>query len=1040
MDAPTLLAQLTPRLKAVAVRRGGLALVLWGEAGIGKSWAASELLTGLGCRTFRAQAAQPLHAFTVSLPRPKRLPSWADASLKRLERGETLEPTQLVDTLSALIAALSPLVILIEDLHEAEPLRLELWARLAETVRHTRGVALLATSRAAPSEPFEGVRLTGLSEAATRALLEREAGALLPQAATGWIHARSEGNPLFALEYFRHLARMGLLWNDTRRWHWRAPPDGLIPITLEALIETFLFRSGAGTVRAVLEAAALLPPDVSLERLFKVAGVRPDDADTLRALSHSELFARGAFVHPLFREVVARSLTPARRRELARQALEEFGEDRRRQAGFIADAALEPERALAILEGAAEEAHAAGQPYSAALFGAQAVPYAEGESQVGLAVSAAEVLQRFDLLRATQLCEDVLQNPALSARAVQLYTQLLAQQGRMDEVEAFLKTLSPTLLAELDPASLLISRYHLAGNSRSVLDLWVAQPEFHTEPTLEVLRAVAGSALASGQVARAQALVEQGLSAAGQGERRWEFLSLKSLVFYHQGLYAEAEGANRELLALPELLDHPRARSSALVNRAAFLRNLGRYAEMSTCLDEALTIRRTSGDARAYAFAQAALAELYLEQGRYDEAEDLLNEALETLSRYGPSRFLTSTHAMASLLYSAQATPMSRLLALKHGEQALRYARDSGSPRMIRESLFEASVANTFAGTVQRGLDLADEAEALAEEAGDSAQDACRTAWARALALEALGEVGEAEACFRKALELARTVGLELEAQKLAFELARLAGDRLGAAARLEWFRSHGLGHGVNLVGRAFPELTAPASPTPSSAERNKDSSEKSGLSLEVLGSMRIVHQGRVQPVQGRKRRELLVLLLEARLSGRDELGQLALIDALYPDDGEDVALGALKQLVFQTRKALGDRVIVRTPGGYALGAVVSDAERFLKTRDTNLWRGLYLGVQETGSEAAVQDVLYDALRQEAWRVLEDDPQEAARLGRILLEADPYDADALRLTLRALGEDARSLEALYSHSRRLFAEVGETLPENWAVFLTASVL
>lgn len=1037
MDASARLPQLTPRLKAVAAKRGGLALVLWGEAGVGKSWTATEGVKGLGCRAFRVQAARPLHQLAASLPRPKRLPGWADASLRRLSGGETLEPAQLIDTLSALLAALTPVVVTVEDLHEAEPLRLELWGKLAERARHTRGLALLATGRAAPPAPFEGLRLTGLSEGDARDLLEREAGAPLPEAATRWIYTRAEGNPLFTAEYFRYLARMGLLWNDTRRWHWREPPAGLIPQTLEALIETLLLRSGTGATQAVLEAAAFLPPDVSPERLFAVAGVAPDDAETLRALAHSELFTGRAFVHPLFREVVAQSLTPVRRRELAHRALAVFEGEKRQLAGFIADAELEPEAALRLLEGAAAEAWAAGQPYGAALFGAQAVSYAEGETQVRLAVEAAEVLQRFDLPRATQLCERVLQNPALSAEAVQLYTQLLAQQGRMDEVEVFLKSLAPTLLAELEPISLLISRYHLAGDSKAVLEAWEAQPDLQAEPTLEVLRAVAGSALALGQMARAEALVEQGLRTAGSGARRSDFLSLKSLIFYHQGRYTEAEAVSRELLALPDLSDNPRTRSSALVNRAAFLRNLGRYAEMGRCLEEALMIRRASGDARAYAFAQAALAELYLEQGRYDEAEDLLVEALETLSRYGPSRFLTNTHAMASLLYTAQATPMSRLLALRHGEQALRAARNSGSPRMVRESLFEASVANTFAGNAQRGLELAEEAEGLAETAGDSAQDACRTAWARALAYEGLDEVGEAESCFRQALERARAVGLEIEAQKLAFELDRLRGDREGAAMKLEWFRSRDLGHGVNLVARAFPELIGRVSPTASPVAEEEGGSE---ARLEVLGPLRLVRQGTAHPVQGRKRRDLLLLLLEARLSGRDELEQLTLIDALYPEDAEDVALGALKQLVFQTRKALGDGVIVRTTRGYALGAVTSDAEQFLTTRDTSLWRGAYSGAQEANGEAAVQDVLYDALRQEAGRMLEADSQEAARLGRLLLETYPYDASALRLTLRALSGDPRSLEAVYSHSRRVFAEVGETLPERWTDFLASPTL
>ncbi|MCV4656405.1 tetratricopeptide repeat protein, partial [Escherichia coli] len=78
--------------------------------------------------------------------------------------------------------------------------------------------------------------------------------------------------------------------------------------------------------------------------------------------------------------------------------------------------------------------------------------------------------------------------------------------------------------------------------------------------------------------------------------------------------------------------------ATALVNRAAFLRMLGRYGEMNACLEEALRIRRQAGDPRAYAFALAALAELLIEQGRYPEAEEGLSEAIAALELYGPSR------------------------------------------------------------------------------------------------------------------------------------------------------------------------------------------------------------------------------------------------------------------------------------------------------------------------------------------------------------------------------------------------------------------
>ncbi|WP_036219657.1 hypothetical protein, partial [Calidithermus chliarophilus] len=71
---------------------------------------------------------------------------------------------------------------------------------------------------------------------ASTALLQGQAGGALPPEACEWIYQRAQGNPLFTLEYFRHLGRLGHLWSDGHRWRWRAPEGEPMPTSVEALI------------------------------------------------------------------------------------------------------------------------------------------------------------------------------------------------------------------------------------------------------------------------------------------------------------------------------------------------------------------------------------------------------------------------------------------------------------------------------------------------------------------------------------------------------------------------------------------------------------------------------------------------------------------------------------------------------------------------------------------------------------------------------------------------------------------------------------
>ena len=208
--------QLVRSFGAVLSRRAGLSLGLWGEPGIGKSFIAQAILQDVPCQHLSLHATTPAAGIARALPRAKKLPVWAERQLERMTHGY-LEPEVLANTIAATLAGLAPFVLYLEDLHEANPERLAVVRRLALAVGQTRGAGLIVTSRNEPPEGFRNHRLGRLEADETSVMLERELGASLPAVGLEWIQARTQGNPLFALEFLRYLTRQGFLWSDGKR-------------------------------------------------------------------------------------------------------------------------------------------------------------------------------------------------------------------------------------------------------------------------------------------------------------------------------------------------------------------------------------------------------------------------------------------------------------------------------------------------------------------------------------------------------------------------------------------------------------------------------------------------------------------------------------------------------------------------------------------------------------------------------------------------------------------------------------------------------
>ncbi len=270
------------RFKTVLLKRRGVALGLWGEAGIGKTYLARVLLQSIPCQTLSVHATVSWLKLAESLPKANKTPVWAERTLERLKRNESVDTNQFLDAIAALLATLAPIIVYAEDLHEASTEQLEFWKSLAQTITRMKGVGILTTSRNEPPESFEKIKIEPLTKEPSDTLLNNEVAAPLPKESLEFIYSKAAGNPLYTLEYFRLLSRQGAIWNDGKSWHWRKPEASAMPATVEALIELALDKAQDEKYTTALQAKALLPLDTEDELWARVVKISKKELEVAK--------------------------------------------------------------------------------------------------------------------------------------------------------------------------------------------------------------------------------------------------------------------------------------------------------------------------------------------------------------------------------------------------------------------------------------------------------------------------------------------------------------------------------------------------------------------------------------------------------------------------------------------------------------------------------------------------------------------------------------------------------------------------------------
>ena len=349
-------------LTAALAGRGGLVL-LGGEAGIGKTALAEVLLVEARARgalvltghAYDLSDTPPYGPWTECLAQCRRAPDLPPSPAIVADLGiEGSSSTQagsqmalFVETFAyfAALALIHPLVLLLEDLHWADPASLDLLRYLARQLTDLP-VLVVVTYRAdeltrqqalfglLPVLVHDGralrLDLRRLDDKALQSLIGMHyqlAQAEEARLAT-YLRARTEGNPLFVGEVLRTLEAVAVLRRLDGGWELGELRGVRVPPFLREVIESRLVRLGEAA-RHLLAVAAVIGQEVPLAVWREVASVDEETLLTVveRAVE-THLLAELSdgcgvrFEHALIREALYEGLLAPRRQGWHRRVAE----------------------------------------------------------------------------------------------------------------------------------------------------------------------------------------------------------------------------------------------------------------------------------------------------------------------------------------------------------------------------------------------------------------------------------------------------------------------------------------------------------------------------------------------------------------------------------------------------------------------------------------------------------------------------------------------------------------------------------------------
>ncbi|HEY7017747.1 MAG TPA: AAA family ATPase [Gaiellaceae bacterium] len=460
-----------------AVPAGGQALLLEGDAGIGKTalWREGNRLArerGFRVLTSRSTDSETRIAFATlgdlfspvveeTLPQltPIQRRALETALLLREPDGPPPEVRLLGLALLAVVRALAqgrPLLLGLDDVQWVDASSAEV---LRFAIRRLEGqpVGVLATVRGRPVEVpleldkafggYQRLAVESLSLGAIHRLLWGRLALNLPRPQLVRVHELVGGNPFFALELGRAIARGAVSVESA---------GVTLPESLSALVSERLRGLPARVRETLVAVAALAAPSVTL--LEPLSATAVDDIDLAGQQGVVELDGdRIHFTHPLLAPASYAAMPLHKRRRLHRRLAElDVGPEER--ARHLAIAATGPDEEIAAaLAAAATHARARGAAQAAAELAVRAVESTPSDALASLnrrRVAAAEDCRYAgDLKRAEALLDEAVDSSEPGRARAEALSQLAGVRGMAEGFPVAVSLLSRAIAEpDLEPS------------------------------------------------------------------------------------------------------------------------------------------------------------------------------------------------------------------------------------------------------------------------------------------------------------------------------------------------------------------------------------------------------------------------------------------------------------------------------------------------------------------------------------------------------------------------------------------------------------